>query len=331
MKNHFYYSLKQWQELKLDHQWVLGAVVRTRGSVYRKTGALMLLSDAGHQLGLLSGGCLESDLLVQARKACALNKSRIVIYDAEDEEGLAWRLGIGCGGASEIALLPCNDYNDFLQLDFVAQNLSQGKACEYHLDLSAQSARVRITDKNFSLRTSGALNPDNAQELKTVINPIPHLVVLGAGIDVIPICQLANNLGWQVTVIDDKLSPQKQAGFPGDCHFINGPASQIPAELLAKADGAIIANHNMEKDALSLDALLSSAVKYIGLLGPQKRKQHIMQLAKLTDADLPVPVAGPMGLALGGELPEDIALSVLAECHAVIFGAKGTPLNSSYL
>ena len=82
MSNHFCHLLSSWLPLKDEANWVLGAVINTRGSVYRKTGALMLLSDAGHQLGLLSGGCIESDLLLQARKVVALGKSRRVVYDA---------------------------------------------------------------------------------------------------------------------------------------------------------------------------------------------------------------------------------------------------------
>lgn len=59
MPTRFYHALFEWLPLKTAHQWVLGAVTDTRGSVYRKTGTLMLLSEAGHPVGLLRGGCLD--------------------------------------------------------------------------------------------------------------------------------------------------------------------------------------------------------------------------------------------------------------------------------
>jgi xanthine dehydrogenase accessory factor len=67
---------------------------------------------------------------------------------------------------------------------------------------------------------------------------------------------------------------------------------------------------------------------YIGLLGPAHRKAQVLALAGLHEADLPYPVSGPMGLALGGDLPESIALSVLAECHARLFGSSALPLGA---
>ncbi len=86
--NQFFHLIDQWLPLKESANWVLGAIVNTRGSVYRKTGALMLFSDAGHQLGLLSGGCIQSDLLLNACKVIGLRKSLRIWYDAQDEDNI---------------------------------------------------------------------------------------------------------------------------------------------------------------------------------------------------------------------------------------------------
>lgn len=143
MSNQFYHLLSSWLPLKDEANWVLGAVINTRGSVYRKTGALMLLSDAGHQLGMLSGGCIESDLLLQARKVIALGKPRRVIYDASDDSNIAWRLGIGCGGAAEVVLLPCNSDNQFLHLPAIFSCLQQQHACHFELHIDSATASFR--------------------------------------------------------------------------------------------------------------------------------------------------------------------------------------------
>ena len=330
MSTHFLHTLDTWQPLKQQHQWVLGAVIGTQGSVYRKTGALMLLSDAGHQLGLLSGGCLEGDLLLQARKVCALGASRRVVYDATDEGGLAWRLGIGCGGAAEILLQPCRADNGYLQLERVADLLRQGEACEYRLNLNTPTAAAQAGRKSFDRRTAGCRTGEGDNEsLTTLINPLPHLLVCGSGVDMVPLCELARVLGWRVTLVDHRLTPQKQMRFAA-VNTVAARVEALPDDILATADAAIVAYHNLKLDAAALTALQKSRCRYVGLLGPGRRRQEVLELAGLRDSDLQCPVAGPAGLALGGDLPENIALSMLAEMHAVLFGSTAKPLSTTY-
>ncbi|MFC3116056.1 XdhC family protein [Cellvibrio fontiphilus] len=338
MSTQFYHLLASWLPLKDQANWVLGAVIDTRGSVYRKTGALMLLSDAGHQLGMLSGGCIESDLLLQARKVIALGKSRRIIYDASDDTNIAWRLGIGCGGAAEILLHPCNAANDYLQLPALFGCLQQQFACELELQLDKPRARFNACLRDFSRRQHGALRrspadnsdmPGDSQILSTLINPLPHLLVLGSGADLIPLCQLALVLGWRVTLADARLNAAKRDNFPAQIEALNLAVADLNAELLQRVDGVVIAHHNLRLDAAAIAALQSMQLSnpYIGLLGPAKRKADVLAAAGLTEAELRYPIAGPMGLALGGDLPESIALSVLAECHARIYGSSAQPLG----
>lgn len=332
MSLHFLHTLQQWFPLRHQHKWVLGAVTQTSGSVYRKTGALMLLSEEGHQLGLLSGGCLENDLLLQARKLLALGGSRTVIYDASDEDGIAWRLGIGCGGRAEMILHPCTANTEFLQLETVLKLLQQNSAAHYRLSLS--SARASVTDavKNLALRVPGKREGEgDSAYIDILINPPPHLLVFGSGIDLIPLVTLAETLGWQVTLVDHRLSPQKRARFSARVHVQIHTAQELQADLLQHADAAVVAYHNMPLDASALQALQMSSCRYVGLLGPQRRRDEVLALAGLNSAELTVPVAGPAGLALGGDLPESVALSMLAEAHAVLFGSTGKPLSNVYL
>ncbi len=346
MSNHFYHLLSTWLPLKDEANWVLGAVIHTRGSVYRKTGALMLLSDAGHQLGLLSGGCIESDLLLQARKVVALGKSRRVIYDASDDTNIAWRLGIGCGGAAEILLHPCHPHNDFLHLPAVFSALQKQQACHYSLQIELAHASFTACPRKFSQRQHGHLqsihssirdasihpashNDGDEKVLNTLINPLPHLLILGSGVDVIPLCHLALVLGWRVTLADQRLNAGKRANFPAGITALTQTAAELDPELLQQVDGVVIAHHNMHLDAAAIAALQNHHLSdpYIGLLGPTQRKAEVLAQAGLSEVQLRYAIAGPMGLALGGDLPESIALSVLAECHAHIFGSSAVPLS----
>ena len=338
MSNHFYHLLNTWLPLKDEASWVLGAVIETRGSVYRKTGALMLLSDAGHQLGLLSGGCLESDLLLQARKVVGLGKSRRVVYDASDDSNIAWRLGIGCGGAAEILLHPCNAQNDFLQLPAVLACLQQQQACHYSLQLDQARASFTPCPRKFSQRQHGSVQSTSTliehincqgEILATLINPLPHLLILGSGVDLIPLCHLALVMGWRVTLADQRLNSAKRENFPAGISALNFSAAELPNDLLQQIDGVVIAHHNLGLDAAAVATLQTHELTnpYVGLLGPAKRKAEVLAAAGLNEAQLRYPIAGPMGLALGGDLPESIALSVLAECHAKIYGSSAVPLS----
>ncbi|HTF95210.1 MAG TPA: XdhC family protein [Cellvibrio sp.] len=328
--NHFHHLLSRWLALKDAANWVLGAVVDTRGSVYRKTGALMLLSDAGHQLGLLSGGCIESDLLLQARKVIALGKSRRIVYDATDEDNIAWRLGIGCGGAAEILLHPCHIQNHFLYLPEIFQLLQHHQACEFSLGLESAHASIKPCWRDFTMRKHGQLHGGAQQTLTTLINPLPHLLVLGNGIDLIPLCQLALAMGWKVTLADQRLTPQKRANFPADITTLNSSITGVSPAIFQQIDAVVIAHHNMQLDAEAIACLQQQDLQnpYIGLLGPTKRKLEVLGIAGIPESQLRYPIAGPMGLALGGDLPESIALSVLAECHARLFGSSALPLGA---
>ena len=117
MSNQTLHLLSQWAPLKDKHQWVLGLIYKTEGSCYRKAGALMLFSDDGHQLGILSGGCLESDIHRKARRVMQDKKVRHTIYDDNDEEDIAFKLGVGCGGVVHLALLPVEAENCYLSLE----------------------------------------------------------------------------------------------------------------------------------------------------------------------------------------------------------------------
>ena len=107
MANHTQQLLNTWYEQRKDVDWVL----------------------AYH--GLLSGGCLESDIMRQSRQCWMTGNNRIIQYDMREEEDIAWQLGIGCGGLVRILLQPINTANNFLQLRELRQLINQNQACKY--------------------------------------------------------------------------------------------------------------------------------------------------------------------------------------------------------
>src|SRR4029453_16237902 len=98
---------------------VLATIARTLGSTYRKAGAQMLLAGDGRAAGLLSGGCLEADLMERARTVLA-GAPVVVDYDTRSSDDVIWGIGLGCEGAMTILLTrldPANDYQPFAFVD----------------------------------------------------------------------------------------------------------------------------------------------------------------------------------------------------------------------
>ncbi len=316
MHNHLYHILQQWRPICHDRRWVLAAVSHTEGSVYRKAGALMLLSDQGDQLGLLSGGCLEADLQLQALKVIHSGQSRRVRYDARDQGGLAWRLGIGCGGAADILLHPCNADNNHLALAHLLECLERRQAGVYQLQLNRAYAEV-----------ADRLAEDSAELLQIPLAPPVALLVFGGGPDMQPLVDIAARLGWLVTLVDKRPANAQAKHFPLAQQVLNCSADELPPHLARALDAAIVANHSLSMDAAALRWLAASRARYIGLLGPAARKQQVLELAGVEPALLQDRLAGPLGLDLGGELPESIALAAISECHAVLAGRSGRSLG----
>ena len=116
--------LSRWEPHCDTDEWILGTVYKTEGSSYRKPGAMSLISSGGEQLGLLSGGCLEADIRLNARKVMASGIPVCIRYDGDDEDDLSYRLGIGCGGVVHVLLEPVNAENNYQGLLDIQRSLA---------------------------------------------------------------------------------------------------------------------------------------------------------------------------------------------------------------
>ncbi|MDE0764012.1 MAG: XdhC family protein [Porticoccaceae bacterium] len=331
MFNQFSQQLKQWYPHRDRQQWVLGTLYQIDGPSYRSPGAMMLFNDAGEQLGLLSGGCLEADIQKKASQVMRSQRSMTLCYDASDDGDMAFLLGIGCGGTLHILLQPLTAANHYLQLPVILDALAHRQRCLFVQKITEQGELAeadvwRQDSHNFSAMAA-QLGPKNAlltelhnhRWLVTAVKPPLHLLVVGGGIDARPLASLAATLGWEVTLCDPRAANARREHFMRVSRILRCPPSGLIDEpLFEHFDAAIVMTHNLQQDADAVAALQSSAVKYLGLLGPIVRKKQVLALAGLNENTLSVPIAGPAGLRLGGELPEDIALSIIAECQAVV-------------
>ncbi|WP_027859639.1 XdhC family protein [Marinobacterium jannaschii] len=325
MSNHLIALLSQWYPERDRTDWVLGTVYKTEGPCYRKAGAMMLFSGLGQQLGMLSGGCLESDIQTHARRIMQQGHNQLLCYDGSDEDDLSFQLGIGCGGTVYIQLQPVNAANHYLQLDRLLQLLQQRRHALYYQPIGEEHAPVHLEILDQPAESAARLQQLEQQPtLITPITPPPHITIIGGGLDARPVATIAKQLGWQISLWDPRPANGRREFFMQVDHLFGADISELIDHLHRQpAQAAILMSHNIQLDAGALQALHQLPLRYIALLGPNNRKQRVLQEAGLACSDFYFPLAGPAGLSIGGELPESIALSIISECHAALFGRHG--------
>ncbi|MBD1391365.1 XdhC family protein [Neiella sp. HB171785] len=341
MATHTQDILQAWYPHRDRHQWVLGTVVATLGSSYRKAGALLLINDMAQLFGLISGGCLEADLMRRSKRVMATGVAELVSYDSRDEDDVAFQLGLGCGGKIDILLQPVTAENHYLQLDQIYQSLSAhqpmvycspitpseltaagNQACLVAPTLAQLPFAIELGDKATVVTYRGQ------QWLCRWIRPQPHLAVFGGGLDAQPLVAMAANLGWQVSVIDPRPSYGRSVDFPAASRLVNCSAAGLEQQpWLESVDAVVIMHHHIDLDVEAIQLWHNKPLSYWAVLGPEHRKQRLFDTAGLQPEQCLQPLAGPAGLSLGGELPEGVALSILAECHAALHGASARSIS----
>ena len=290
-----------WRALPPGAEAVLATVVATRGSVYRRPGARMLLTREGWVAGSVSGGCIESDLV-----STAFDRTEdgpvVVTYDASAPDDVLLGFGLGCNGAVDVLMqrLP----EDGGPLRVVERVLRERRPAFLSL----------FGDGSWS--TEAAPGPSL---LTQPILPPPALVVFGAGHDAVPLARLATHLGWHVTVADGRAAYAKADRFP-DARVLVSPSRQA-IEIEPEA-AVVLMTHSFANDAAIL-RWLPKSLPYVGVLGPLHRTQRLFREVGIE----PEALYAPVGLDLGAEGPDEIALAIVAEILAVRKGRPGGPLK----
>lgn len=332
---------------------VLATVVATEGSTYRKPGAQMLIAGDGSTMGLLSGGCLEADLGERARRVLATSVAEIVTYDARTSNDPVWGLGLGCEGAMRILLKRLGPEDGYRPFTFVADRIANHAPGATAFVLASNDRRFPIGHAWHSQMQAAApeeatviercqsraieggfetllIDKDGAgiEAFICALELPARLLLLGAGPDAVPVVEIASLLGWQITIGDHRAAYLDPHRFPDGVRLLElrsgSPLVELPP---GKFDAAVIMSHHLESDARYLHALASSAVPYIGLLGPAARRRRL--LADLGDAStrLGDRLYGPVGLDIGARTPETIAVAIIAEIQAFLAGRPGEPFR----
>ena len=328
MSNRFQDIVSQWHQQKDDVDWVLATIVQTKGSSYRKAGAHMMINSLGQSFGMLSGGCLEADLKRQARKCWTTNQSQVVCYDMSDESDIAWQLGIGCGGMVRVFIQPINQANSYHHLHLVHQAFIDNQSIDYQLTVNDVDALNQCVFTTQNLEKSSSFD-EATQCFTSHLKSKPRIVIFGGGIDSLPLVSLMKTMAWNITLIDARSNYARPSVFKSADTIINQSYQSLTKHpALINCNAIVIMHHNIEYDAYAIKLAQSSPATYVGLLGPTHRTERVFEQRCLDDISLRCPLTNPIGLALGGDLPETIALSIVSEIQAHLSQTSATPLTT---
>lgn len=339
--------------IPVGEPFTLATVVRVEGSSYRSPGARMLVDAAGRRVGSVSGGCLESEVARRGRLLTADRPTALVRFDSSDDDA-AWGFGLGCNGAIDLLIERCAAPSagglGFIR-DCVTRRISGAMVTLFDvrgdvdlvpgLQLFQSSSGVTdpsditsrlptmLADIDSVVRSTRPASvgydlPGGRVDafIEPVRPPLP-VVIFGAGHDAVAMVNAAKNLGWHVTVWDRRAGHARPDRFPGaDAVVASEPADALASTAVTGQTIAIVMNHHYPTDAELVGRLLELPARYVGVLGPRARADRIIAGRTITAA-----IFAPVGLDVGADGPEQVAIAVVAEILAMLAGREGGSLR----
>lgn len=331
---------------------VLVTVYETMGSTYSKPGTRMLIMADGGAQGLVSGGCLEGDLAERARQVLANGRADTVTYDLRDEAEELFGLGVGCNGLIRVLLQPLTSSQGYEPMASVARALlgervsgiatvidSPGGDIESGLSAVMIDAALQEFGVAGSLaeqlgaaceratRAQSAVveqwEQPSCQVLVAPLVPIPRVLVLGAGLDARPLVNVLAELGWRITVADHRPAYLARGGFSRAEELLQvRPGAIGSLSGLPLYSAIVVMSHHLATDREYLRELALIDVPYLGLLGPQARRQRLLEDLGADAGSLEQRLRGPVGIDIGADSAETIALSIAAQMQQVLSGSS---------
>ena len=284
--------LKHVSALADGEKAILATVVDVRGSGYRLPGARMLMLENGDTFGTVSGGCLEADVLERAKKILKSGESEVFTYDTTGDENSIFSMNMGCRGVIEILLEPIGKDSEII-------------------------AKMR----------SAYEDREPSDEFETPI----AVMLFGAGADAVPFVRIASELGWQVTVHDHRPAFLTEERFPNAQKLVHQTVDEPPQIHADHRTAGVIMTHNYSRDRFVLPELLASDAFYVGALGPKRRTEQLLEEiaahGRIFAEENLARLFAPVGLDIGADTPESIALSIIGEIQSVLKNRQGTSLR----
>jgi xanthine/CO dehydrogenase XdhC/CoxF family maturation factor len=349
--------MKNWQETNAVYtemarlrdegrKSALAVIVRIKGSAYRLPGAKLLIRDDGTLLGNVSGGCLENDVRELALQVIKNGDGpRLVHYDTSGREDMLWGLGVGCNGELDVLIQPGATGGLRAATDEVCR-LARGDRPFSIATVLAGPGAGNTRAVSGEAKPAGSLGSpvmdaagdaaaarrleagraacetiSGVEVFLDVLLPPPRLVVCGAGDDAAPLVRLAAEAGFRVTVVDHRPAYADRSRFPAADEVVCARPEDAGAKLPSGAGVmAVVMCHLLALDRGWVQRFAADEmVRYVGLLGARARREDIVSGVAPERRRC---VFGPVGLDLGAEGPEQIAVSIVAELMAVRAGRE---------
>lgn len=301
---------------------VLVTVVDLDGSSYRKPGVRMLVLENDKMVGAISGGCVEKEILRQAKSVFKTGRSKIFTYDG--------RYRLGCEGVIYILLelfnpdeVFINGFQDCItkRNPFTIHSKYKKEEGEFdgtgsYVDFGNMVCSVsKEVDKEGLLQSSNLL-------FNQIMKPCYKLIIFGTEHDAVQLCNYSSLTGWDTTIISGPSEARSLLDFPGATEFTATSPEELNLDDIDDQTAIVLMTHNFANDLRFLVKLKDSNPAYIGLLGPAARRDDLLsqffEYCPDVTNEFMDKIHGPAGINIGSETPQEIAISVMAEILAVI-------------
>jgi len=339
----------------------LATVVNVHGSSYRRTGARMLVQENGYWYGSVSGGCLEGDVIEKAKEVIQDNKSQLFKYDTRQNAKNSFGMGYGCNGLLEILVEPISydeqDQRCKMLIQLASEPAAQGLSTVFYTE---DPEKIEVGQQMHSKELNYISHPELDELVKAdlldaittgeaksktyrlagkkvkvfheVFQPNINILIYGAVFHVVPFLRISNEMGYNVHVTDSFEPIQPIWNFPnaGDINIIEN--NQVENIIENTPNLAVVfLTHNFFYIKEELPKVLNSAAPYIGILGSRKKTQKILREAEVNPENYSAKqldkIHYPIGLDIGANTPEEIALSIVAEIKAFFSKRTGESLK----
>jgi xanthine dehydrogenase accessory factor len=307
--------------------FALATVVAVRGSAYRRPGARAVLPVGGDPIGSLSPGCLEAELVEDARVVAETGTPALREFDLTGEDEVELGYGMGCQGVVEVFLEPPDSAETLARVMRQVAEERRAQALVLVLEGAHVGSGLAFTNGVTSTSTDGIENavdlardvirsgvpsvvtlPSGDRAFVDLLRPPIRLALFGDRSDAPALADAARALGWDVSCVSR--------------------SDSVPDDLLDERTFAVVMNHAYVTDGERLRALLDSPVPYIGMLGPRGRTDRL--LSEVDGHPGLERVFAPAGLDLGAEGPQEIAGAIVAEIIAIDHGRGGGSLRERH-
>lgn len=317
---------------------VLATIIENVGSSPRTTGTKMIVRQNGSIIGTIGGGRLEADAIRNAAKVFETKNSYVYHFSLTGQDAAG--MDMICGGHGDVLLSYLSAENTEIKAVFekalaaglankrgwilTAFNPSGESQAEFcFIDENGQrSGNLKITDELAeTIKTpqgKKALHSEALPDLGLLIEPVhrrSNLLVFGGGHVSLETVRLANRVDFKTTVIDDRTEFANPQRFPESEIIVVPSYLDLPQLEIDEETFIVIMTRGHLGDYDVLKKLIGSKAAYIGMIGSKHKREKIYE--RLLKEGIPQNqidrVHSPIGLQLGGETPEEIAVSVVAE------------------